>query len=237
MKRIVLLTAFVFSFSNPAIQNIIKNVTKAVTGSTSGSGLSNTEITKGLKEALNVGTNNATGAASKLDGFYKNPLIKIPFPKEAKDMEKQLRNVGMGKEVDKFTQSLNRAAEDAAKSAAPIFLQSIQKITINDGLSILRGNNDAATQFLKNTSNAALMAAFKPIIQNSLNKVQVAKYWQPLTKTYNKIPFVKKMNPDLNQYVSDKAVEGLFKLIAQEELKIRKNPTARVNDILKKVFK
>jgi transcriptional regulator with PAS, ATPase and Fis domain len=238
MKRIVLLTVFVFSFSNPTIQNIIKGITNAVNGgSSSVSNLSNTEIISGLKEALKVGTNNSTASAAKLDGFYKNPLIKIPFPKEAKQMETQLRSMGMGKEVDKFTQTLNRAAEDAAKSAAPIFLQSIQKITINDGLSILKGNNDAATQFLKNTSNAALVAAFKPIVQSSISKVQVTKYWQPLTKTYNQIPFVKKMNPDLNQYVTDKAIEGLFKLIAQEELKIRQNPTARVNDILKKVFK
>lgn len=216
-------------------QNIIKNIKNTVSGN-QGAGLSNADIVNGLKEALKVGTNNSTSAASKLDGFYKNPSIKIPFPREAKEMESQLRSLGMGNEVDKFIMTLNRAAEDAAKSAAPIFLNSIQKMNINDGLSILKGGDNAATNFLKNTSNAALIAAFKPIVESSLNKVQITKYWNPLFTTYNKVPFVKKMNPDLNQYVTDKAIEGLFKLVADEEFKIRKNPAARVNDILKKVF-
>lgn len=163
-------------------------------------------------------------------------MIKIPFPREIRDAESTLRSMGMDKEVDKFVKTLNRAAEDAAKSAAPIFINSIQHITINDGLTILRGGNDAATQFLKTTSNAALIAAFKPIVQNSLNKVKITQYWNPLMSTYNKVPFVKKVNPDLNQYVTDKAIEGLFKLIAAEELKIRKDPAARINDILKSVF-
>ncbi len=238
MKRIIAFSFALLSGSNAFSQNIIKDITNVVTGNNNSvNNLSNTEIISGLKEALKVGTNNSTTSAAKLDGFYKNPLIKIPFPKQASNMEKQLRSIGMGKQVDKFTQTLNRAAEDAAKSAAPIFLNSIQHITINDGLSILKGNNDAATQFLKNASNAALIAAFKPIVQKSIDKVQVTKYWKPLTKTYNQIPLVTKVNPDLNQYVTDKAIEGLFKLIAQEELKIRQNPAARINDILKKVFK
>jgi hypothetical protein len=233
MKRI-LVVALVLLTHNLQAQKIIKQITNAVSGQ--GSGLSNAEIINGLKEALKVGTNNSTAAASKLDGYYKNPLIKIPFPREVSEVEKTLRNMGMNKEVDKFVMTLNRAAEDAAKSAAPVFLNSIQKMTINDGLSILKGGNDAATQFLKNTSNAALIASFKPIVQNSLSKVQITQYWNPLMTTYNKIPFVKKVNPDLNQYVTDKAIEGLFKLIAAEELKIRKDPAARINDILKKVF-
>ena len=198
--------------------------------------MANNDIISGLREALKVGTNNSTASASKLDGFYKNPLIKIPFPREIRDAENTLRSMGMDKEVDKFVKTLNRAAEDAAKSAAPIFINSIQHITINDGLAILRGGNDAATQFLKTTSKAALIAAFKPIVQTSLNKVKITQYWNPLMSTYNKVPFVKKVNPDLNQYVTDKAIEGLFKLIAAEELKIRKDPAARINDILKSVF-
>ncbi len=238
MKRILAVAIMIVISGETFSQNIIKDITNVINGSTnSGLGLSNTDITNGLKEALKLGANNSTSTAAKLDGFYKNPLIKIPFPKEAKQMESQLKALGMSKQVDKFTQSLNRAAEDAAKSAAPIFLESIKKITINDGLSILQGNNDAATQFLKNTSNAALLAAFKPIVQKSLAKVKVTKYWKPLTNTYNQIPLVNKVNPDLNQYVTDKAIEGLFKLIAAEELKIRKDPSARINDILKKVFK
>ena len=123
-----------------------------------------------------------------------------------------------------------------AKSAAPIFVDAITRMTITDGLNILKGNNDAATNFLKNGSSAALIEKFKPIIQASLDKVEVTKYWKPLVKTYNQIPMVKKQNPNLNEYVTQKAIEGLFKLIADEELKIRKDPAARVNDILKKVF-
>jgi hypothetical protein len=151
-------------------------------------------------------------------------------------MEQQLRALGMTKEVDKFIKTLNRAAEDAAKSAVPVFVDAITKMTITDGVNILKGNNDAATNFLKNTSSAGLLAAFKPIVKNSLSKVEVTKYWKPLVKTYNQIPLVKKQNPNLDEYVTLKAIEGLFKLIAEEELKIRKDPAARVNDILKKVF-
>jgi hypothetical protein len=235
MKKILFLILMAAGGTQLHAQNIIKNIKNTVSGN-QGAGLSNADIVNGLKEALKVGTNNSTSAASKLDGFYKNPSIKIPFPREAKEMESQLRSLGMGNEVDKFIMTLNRAAEDAAKSAAPIFLNSIQKMNINDGLSILKGGDNAATNFLKNTSNAALIAAFKPIVESSLNKVQITKYWNPLFTTYNKVPFVKKMNPDLNQYVTDKAIEGLFKLVADEEFKIRKNPAARVNDILKKVF-
>jgi Protein of unknown function (DUF4197) len=216
-----------------AQNNILNQVVNSVTG---GGGLSNDQIIKGLKEALNVGTNNSTAAASKLDGFYKNPLIKIPFPAEAKNMEKQLRSIGMGKEVDKFTKTLNRAAEDAAKKAAPIFLDAVKKMTITDGLSILNGGNEAATNYLKGASGVALKAAFKPVIQASLQKVEITKYWTPLTKSYNKLPFAKKVNPDLNEYVTQRAMDGLFKLVAKEELKIRTDPAARINDILKKVF-
>lgn len=234
MKRFLLI-ALVFLGQQTYAQKKIFKATNT-TPSNQGEGLTNNDIISGLREALKVGTNNSTASASKLDGFYKNPLIKIPFPREVRDVESTLRGMGMDKEVDKFVKTLNRAAEDAAKSAAPIFLNSIQHITINDGLTILRGGNDAATQFLKATSNAALIAAFKPIVQSSLNKVKITQYWNPLMSTYNKIPLVKKVNPDLNQYVTDKAIEGLFKLIAAEELKIRKDPAARINDILKSVF-
>jgi hypothetical protein len=217
-------------------KNIFNQVNSAIHGSNGKKSLSNDDIVKGLKEALKVGTNNSTASASKLDGYYKNPLIKIPFPKEANSMESQLRSLGMDKEVDKFVETLNRAAEDAAKKAAPIFIDAVTKMTITDGVNILKGNNDAATQYLKNTSSSPLKDAFKPVIQSSLDKVEVTKYWKPLTTAYDKIPFVTKVNPDLNEYVTLKAIDGLFKLIADEELKIRSNPEARVTDILKKVF-
>lgn len=231
-KIIVLVTLFVCSNTLQS-QNILNQVTNAISGSSS---LSNDDIVKGLKEALSVGTNNSTALASKLDGYYKNPKIKIPFPKEAVAMEKQLKSLGMENEVNKFVKTLNRAAEDAAKSAAPVFVDAIRKMTITDGVNILKGSNDAATNFLKTNASAGLKNSFKPIVKSSLNKVQITKYWKPLTKTYNQIPLVKKMNPDLEAYVTEKAMEGLFKLIAEEEMKIRKDPAARINDILKKVF-
>lgn len=237
MKRILLAALILASIQLPA-QSLKKQLSNqsTTTNPDLGAGLSNSEIINGLKEALKVGMNKSTASASKVDGFYKNPLIKIPFPKEVSEAEKTLRSIGMDKEVDKFVKTLNRAAEDAAKSAAPIFLNSIMKMNINDGLSILRGGNDAATQYLKNTSNAALVAAFQPIVKNSLDKVNITKYWNPLMTNYNKLPFVNKINPDLNSYVTNKAIEGLFKLIASEELKIRKDPAERINDLLQSVF-
>lgn len=234
MKKFLLLALLLSSLFSKAqvnINNILNSVNSAL-----GNGLSNADITKGLKEALNVGTKNATGKASKLDGYYKNSLIKIPFPSEAKDMRSTLMKMGMKKQVDDFEKQLNRAAEDAATKAAPIFLAAITKMTINDGLTILRGKDDEATQYLKKTTSAELSKQFRPIIAASLKKVQITKYWNPLFTTYNKVPFVKKVNPSLDDYVTQRAIEGLFKLVAQEETKIRKDPAARISDILKKVF-
>jgi hypothetical protein len=234
MKKFLLLALLLSSLFSKAQVNI-NNILNSV-NSTLGNGLSNADITKGLKEALNVGTKNATGKASKLDGYYKNSLIKIPFPSEAKDMRSTLMKMGMKKQVDDFEKQLNRAAEDAATKAAPIFLAAITKMTINDGLTILRGKDDEATQYLKKTTSAELSKQFRPIIAASLKKVQITKYWNPLFTTYNKVPFVKRVNPNLDDYVTQRAIEGLFKLVAQEETKIRKDPAARISDILKKVF-
>lgn len=149
MKRILLAVLILASIQLPAQSLKNKLSTQSTPNAHLGEGLPNSEIINGLKEALKVGMNNATASASKVDGFYKNPLIKIPFPKEVSEAEKTMRNIGMDKEVDKFVKTLNRAAEDAAKSAAPIFLNSILKMNIDDGLGILRGGNDAATQYLK----------------------------------------------------------------------------------------
>lgn len=215
------------------LDQAIKDINNTVSG---GGSLSNADIIKGLKEALTVGSRNSANKASVTDGYFKNTLIKIPFPKEAEKVESTVRSLGMNKQVDDFVLSLNRAAEDAAKKAAPVFVNAITKMTINDGVSILKGNNDAATQYLKRTTSTELKNQFKPIVQTSLNTVQVTKYWTPVISTYNKIPFVTQMNPNLEEYVTQKAIDGLFILVAQEELKIRKDPAARVSDILKKVF-
>jgi hypothetical protein len=201
-----------------------------------GKGLSNDKIVNGLKEALTIGTKNSTNKASMPDGFYKNPLIKIPFPKEAESMEKTLRSIGMDKEVDRFIRTMNKAAEDASKKAVPIFVNAISKITISDGLKILRGGNTAATDFLKTGTSAQLKTEFMPVVKSSLKKVDITKYWNQLAKSYNKIPMVKKMNPDLDDYVTTRAIDGLFKLIATEEQKIRKDPAAQVSNIIQEVF-
>lgn len=198
--------------------------------------LSDTDITKGLKEALKVGSENASGRASKTDGFNKNPKIRIPFPQDAKDMRKSLIDLGMKNQVDAFELQLNRAAEDAATKAAPIFLDAILKMNISDGLSILKGKDDAATNYLRSSTSSQLKAAFLPIVKSSLEKVEITRYWMPLFKRYNKLPMVKKVNPDLNDFVTQRAVEGLFMLVAEEEVKIRKDPAARINGVLQQVF-
>jgi hypothetical protein len=198
--------------------------------------LTNDEIIRGLKDALSVGSKNASSSASKADGYFKNPAIKIPFPPEAKNIESKVRALGMNKQVDEFVMTINRAAEEAAKEAAPIFLNAITSMTITDGVGILKGNDSAATAYLKRTTSSQLHDKFKPVIKSATQKVDVTKYWNPIITTYNKVPLVTKMNPDLEEYITQRALSGLFLLVAQEETKIRKDPTARVTDILKKVF-
>lgn len=246
MKKIILLsTVFAltlpvyaqFNF-NKVIKSAKKETNKVITPNTNkgSSSLSNDEIISGLKEALTVGTQNSTTSASKTDGYFKNPSIKIPFPKEALTIKNTLENLGMKKQVDRFVLTLNRAAEDAAKNAAPVFINAIKAMTIQDGVSILKGQDNAATKYLKDKTSMELHDKFKPVVMNSLQKVQITKYWNPLITKYNQIPGIQKQNPNLEEYVTQKALEGLFKLIADEELKIRKDPVARVSDILKKVF-
>lgn len=234
-KHIILFLVLAATVSRSEAQVNLQTVTNTI-NSALGNGLSDADITKGLKEALRVGSDNASQKASKTDGFYKNTQIRIPFPNDARDMKKTLVSLGMKKQVEDFERQLNRAAEDAAKKAAPIFLSAITSMTINDGLTILRGKNDEATQYLKRSTTQQLSKEFRPVIQASLKKVQITKYWNPLFTKYNKLPMVKKVNPSLDDFVTQRAIEGLFKLVAEEEGKIRKDPAARINDILKKVF-
>lgn len=198
--------------------------------------LGNEEVSKGLKEALTQGISKGADALSQVDGYFKNPLIKIPFPPDAQKMEKKLRDLGMGKEVDNFILTLNRGAEDAAKQAKPIFVDAIKKMSITDAITILKGQPDAATQYLKKTTLAQLKVQFTPVIKASLDKVEATKYYSNLAGEYDKIPFVKKVNPDLTAYTTDLAIQGLFVMIANEEKNIRANPVARTSDLLKKVF-
>ena len=201
-----------------------------------GSKLSNEEVVKGLKEALSVGTNNSSGMASKLDGFYKNPRLFIPWPEEAKDMKARLLKMGFSKKIEEFEMSLNRAAEEAALKAAPVFVEAITNMSVQDGFAILNGADTAATNYLRKTTYAPLKSNFLPVVKEAIKKVDVTNYWNPLVTAYNKLPGVKKQNPDLDDYVTNKAINGLMVLIADEEIKIRKDPAARVTELLKKVF-
>src|SRR5690606_34567456 len=161
-----------------------------------GQSLTTEEVAQGLKEALTNGVSKGSDLVSQLDGYYKNPQIKIPFPPDVQRVEERLRQMGLGGEVDKFIVSLNRAAEDAAKEAKPIFISAIRQMTIQDAWAILRGDQDAATQYLKRTTSSQLHEKFLPVIRKSLEKVNATRYYADLVGTYNKIPFVEKVNPD-----------------------------------------
>jgi hypothetical protein len=219
-------------------KNLMNTVNTAVT-TTAGAKtnpLTNDEIISGLKEALTVGANNSGAMASKLDGFYKNPALFIPWPEEAIKMKQKLSQLGFDSKINDFETSLNRAAEKACEQAGPIFVDAVKNMSIQDGLGILRGGDTAATHYLRDKTTLALKEKFRPVVKDAIEKVQVTKYWEPLVSKYNMIPGVQKQNPDLNEYVTQRAVHGIFKLVLDEEKKIRKDPVARVNDILKKVF-
>jgi hypothetical protein len=199
-------------------------------------GLTEKDAADGIREALINGTGNSVKLVSDLNGYWGNPEIKIPFPPEAKEMESKLRAIGMGKKVDEFNESMNRAAEKAANEAKPIFIAAIKGMTVKDAINIVRGSDNAATMYLKNTTSPELKNKFQPPIKASLDNVNATRYWSDLITAYNKIPLVKKMNPNLTEYVTGKAIDGLFIMIAKEELKIRKDPMARTSELLKKVF-
>ncbi len=201
-----------------------------------GKGLSSDDIAAGLKDALNHGIQKSTQQLSAVDGFFKDAAVKILFPPEAAKMEKTLRNAGFGPQVDKAILDINRAAEDAAKSAAAIFLNAIKSMSVTDGINILRGSDTSATAYLRKSTTIQLTAAFLPVITNSLQKTGATQSWKTVVDTYNKIPLTKKVNPDLPAYATDKALTGVFYYVAVEEKSIRQNPAAQADDLLKKVF-
>jgi hypothetical protein len=201
-----------------------------------GSTVTVAEVAQGLREALKQGTNKGTEQASKVNGYFANALLKIAIPQEMKQAEQTLRGMGFNKLIDDFHLSMNRAAEQAAAQAKPIFINAITSMTIQDAWSILKGQNDAATVYLKRTTGTQLYNAFKPVINNALQSVNATKYYSDIAAIYNKIPLVTPINTDLGDYVTNKGIDGLFVLIKQEEANIRSNPAARVTEILRKVF-
>lgn len=230
MKKIYLFSLILtFSFSScETARGILDSV------NTNGT-LSNADVVRGLKEALKVGTDTATSHLSVTDGFFKDAMIKILMPPEAQSVEKTLRSVGLGGTIDKAVLSMNRAAEDASKYVGNIFINSIKQMTIQDAFGILRGGNTAATNYLKEKTTLQLTTAFTPIVSKSLDKVDATRYWKDVFTVYNKFSN-KPVNADLTAYVTQKALDGLFYEIGLEEQSIRKDPVARVTDILKKVF-
>jgi len=196
----------------------------------------NAEINSGIKEALEKGTGISSERLSLENGYLGNLDVKILFPQEAKNAESTLRSLGLGSMCDQVITSLNRAAEDAAIEAKPIFTDAIKQMSIADVKNILLGNKDAATSYFNNTTSPALTEKFSPIIDTSLKKVDATKYWSDVMTRYNKVPFVKKVDTDLTAYVTQKAIDGLFIEIAKEELKIRENISARTSPLLQKVF-
>ena len=203
--------------------------------STGNGTLSNAEIVQGLKEALRVGADTSTKKLSLLNGFFGDYMIKILMPPEALKVEKTLRDVGLGKTVDKAVLSMNRAAEDATKYVGDILWNSIKSMSIQDALGILRGGDFAATEYLKRTTTAQLTASFRPVIERSLKNVDATKYWDDVFTVYNKFSKTP-VNTDLGGYVTERALSGLFYHIGLQEQKIRKDPVARVTEILKRVF-
>lgn len=238
MKRIITLVLLITLQQGIAAQGLgglLNKAKNAVTGNPTG--LSNDDIVSGLKEALVTGSTKGSNLLSQTDGFFANAALKILLPPEAQKIERTLRSVGLGKQVDDAILSMNRAAEDACKSAAPIFANAIKQMSFQDAVGILRGSDTAATAYLKGKTSDPLTEAFRPVIETSLQKVDATKHWNTLITSYNKLPLVRdKLNPDLSAYVTERALSGIFYQVALEEKEIRKNPLARTSDILKKVF-
>ncbi len=238
MKKLVYASFLGLAISASActVADVQRTVDGVLAGTTTGAPVTQSEVTAGLRQALEVGIKNGAGQASQTDGYYRNSLIRIPFPQDVQRVENTLRKVGLGNEVDKFILTLNRGAEDAAKSAVPIFVSAIKQMTIQDAWGILKGDKDAATQYLKRTTSSQLRDAFMPVMQRSLDKTNATKYYADLVNQYNRIPLVQKVNPDLKEYATQKAIDGLFLLVAQEEANIRENPIARTTELLRRVF-
>lgn len=194
------------------------------------------DISAGLKEALNNGISKQVTKLTAVDGFYKNEAVKILLPDELKKVDSSLRKMGLGAMADEGLKVLNRAAEDAVKEATPIFVDAVKNMSFTDAKTILMGNENSATTYLQNTTSKALYGKFNPVIKNSFTKVGADKVWSNIINKYNSIPFVKKVNPDLTDYVTNQAMAGVFKMITVEEKNIRTNLNSRTSVLLQKVF-
>ncbi|WP_264559234.1 DUF4197 domain-containing protein [Flavobacterium sp. N2270] len=230
MKKITL-SLFAFTlFGCAEMQQVLDQLPQETVG------LSQLDISNGLKEALDKGIDQQVSKLTATDGFFKNEAVKILLPEELQTVDTKLRQIGLSSLADEGLKVLNRAAEDAVKEATPIFVDAVKNMSFNDAKNILMGDNTAATTYLQSSTSTALYGKFNPVIKNSFAKVGADKVWTNIITKYNAIPFVNKVNPDLTDYTTNKAMEGVFKMIAVEEENIRGNFSARSSDLLKKVF-
>ncbi len=212
--------------------NILKGIFNVFKGET----LSDSKIVQGLKEALEIGTANAVKTVSKVDGYYKNPQIKIPLPESIQKVESVLRAVGYGPKIDELSLSMNRAAEKAAPKAKALFWDAVKAMTFEDARQILKGSDDAATRYFEGKTRDQLQQLFTPIVHTTMQEVGVTRTYQQVYAKVNTIPYADRLKLDLDAYVTGKALDGLFYMVAEEEQKIRKDPAARVTQLLKEVF-
>ncbi len=225
----LLLTA---SLARPQLDKVLQGLG----GGAKGAGTSSTQVASGLKEALSVGTTNAVKLTGVQNGFWGNQAIKILMPDKLKPVEKGLRMMGQGKQIDDFELSMNRAAEAAAPEATPIFKRAITGMSFSDAKGILNGGNTAATDYFKRTTSSGLTAAFRPIVEHAMSQNGVVQKYEGLTKQMPQMPFGKSETFDINGYVVGKSLDGLFFMLGKEEEKIRTNPSAQVTPLLKQVF-
>lgn len=237
MKAILLFVITLLFLASPVFGSQVDDIMKGVKLPSRQGSSDSATISSGLKEALTVGTGNAVTSVSKVDGYYRNKLIKILLPEKIQTVANALGKLGYQKQVDDFVLSMNRAAEKAAPKAKDIFIDAIKQMTFEDAKKILNGGNTSATDYFKAKTSKKIFEAFKPIVTSSMNEVGVTKAYNEMMGKYtSSVPFASKESLDLNSYVTNKASDGLFYMVGQEEKKIRTDPSARVTDLLKKVF-
>lgn len=232
MRKLIFLAFLTTTMANAQLKDLVKQITPKNISTVSNA----IDISGGLKEALNKGITKQVTKLTAVDGFYKNELVKIVMPAELQKVDKTLRQMGLGNLADEGVKSLNRAAEDAVKEATPIFVESIRNMSFTDAKTILMGNETAATTYLKGSTSTALYSKFSPVVQQSIGKVGADKVWASIISKYNTLPFVSKVNPDITDYVTNKAMDGVYTMIAVEEKNIRGSLVSRTSDLLKKVF-
>jgi hypothetical protein len=229
MKKILILMVAVSLLSCAEMQQVLNQLPQT-------QGIGGIDIAGGLREALNNGISKQVTKLTAVDGFYKNEAVKILLPEELRKVDSGLRKIGLSALADEGLKVLNRAAEDAVKESTPIFVDAVRNITFTDAKTILMGNENSATTYLQNSTSTALYGKFNPVIKNSFNKVGADKVWANIITKYNSIPLVNKVNPDLTDYVTNQAMNGVFKMIAVEEKNIRTNLSSRTSVLLQKVF-